>query len=278
MYNKAGHLILKLQEMGESFVVGRIVETNGSAPRKEGAVLVMAENGMREGTVGGGRIEAETEKLCIKAFETKEKGKRVHFKLNTEEQDAIDMGCGGEATVEITYVGQGESYDSIAELMPKGTAYIFGAGHVGEALEPILRYVDFATVVIDDRPDYANRDKFPEATEVKVIDSFKEPFEELALDDDSYIVIVTRGHLGDKDVVEKAIHQPNSYIGMIGSKKKTQLLYSMLEEEGCDMKKLAEVYTPIGESILAETPEEIAISISAEMIKVRAQKARAKRG
>ncbi len=272
MLNKAGHFIKKLEDMNEEFVVGRVVETNGSAPRKEGAVMVIAANGMREGTVGGGRIEAETELLCKEAFSTKAKKKTVLFKLNTEEQDAIDMGCGGEATVEIAYVGKGEQYENLEELMPRGKAYIFGAGHVGQALEPLLRYVDFETIVIDDRKDFANRENFKEATEVKVIESFDKSFEGIETDEDSYIVIVTRGHLGDKEVVEEAIKQKNAYIGMIGSRKKTALLYDMLEAEGANMEKLRKVYTPIGENISAETPEEIGISIVAEMIKVRAQK------
>ncbi len=274
MLNKTGHFIKKLEDMQEAFVVGRIIETNGSAPRKEGATLVIGANGMRQGTVGGGRIEAETEILCKEAFETKAKSKKVHFKLNTEEKDALDMGCGGEATIEINYVEKGEKFPEIDDLMPKGTVYIFGAGHVGEALEPLLRYVDFETVVIDDRSEFANREKFKEATEVKVIDSFKTAFEGIETDEDSYIVIVTRGHMGDKDVVEEAIKRKSAYIGMIGSRKKTALLYEMLEKEGADMEKLAKVYTPIGENIYAETPEEIGISIAAEMIKVRALKER----
>ena len=272
MSNKIVKFIEDLQKNEEEFVVGRVIETNGSAPRKEGAVMVIASRGKREGTVGGGRIEAETELLCKEAFINKEKSKKVHFKLNTEEQDSIDMGCGGEATVEINYIGKGERFAFLEELMPKGTAYIFGAGHVGQALEPLLRYVDFETIVIDDRADFANRENFPDATEVRVIKSFEDSFDGIETDGDSYIVIVTRGHLGDKDVVADAIKRENAYIGMIGSRKKTELLYGMLREEGADMDALAKVYTPIGENIFAETPEEIGVSIAAEMIKVRALK------
>ncbi len=230
----------------------------------------MKKDGTTQGTVGGGRLEAETEKLCKEVFQTKEKSRLHHFKLNTEEQDALDMGCGGDADVLIQYIDAAHPEEFVEEFNLETTAYIFGAGHVGLALEPVLRYVNFKTVVIDDREEYANRERFPEAAEVKVLPDFKHSFDEIQTDENSYIVIVTRGHMGDYDVLKDALKQKSAYVGMIGSRKKNAMLFDMLRKEGYSEDDIARVHAPIGLSIKAETPEEIAISIAAEMIQVRA--------
>lgn len=270
MSDKIIYFARDLLEKGEDFVIAKVVDTTGSTPRKKGAWLLMQQDGTTSGTVGGGRLEAETEKLCRETFKTKEKSRLHHFKLNTEEQDALDMGCGGNADVLIEYIDAAHPEDFVEEFNLQTTAYIFGAGHVGLALEPVLRYVNFRTVAIDDREEYANRERFPEAAEVKVIKDFKHSFEDIKTDEDSYIVIVTRGHMGDYDVLRDALKQKSAYVGMIGSRKKNKMLFDMLREEGYSEEDIARVHAPIGLSIQAETPEEIAISIAAEMIQVRA--------
>jgi len=270
MSNKIIYFARDLLERGEDFVIAKVVDTHGSAPRKKGAWMLMRSDGTTEGTVGGGRIEAETEKRCLEAFGTKEKSRIYHFKLNTTEQDALDMGCGGDADIQIQYISAGDPGNFLEEFNIRSTVYIFGAGHVGLALEPVLRHIDFRTVVLDDREEYASRERFPQAGEVRVIDSFKNSFGGIECDDDSYIVIVTRGHMGDYDVLKDALEQKRAYIGMIGSRSKTRLLYEkLMNDDGYTKEQLEKVYTPIGENIYAETPEEIAVSIAAEMIKVR---------
>ncbi len=258
-----------LIEKGEDFVIAKVVDTQGSTPRKKGAVLLMKQDGTRFGTVGGGKLEAEVEKLCLETFKTKE-SKIYHFRLTPKEQNGLDMRCGGDADVSIEYVDAKKPESFIEDFDVKATALIFGAGHVGLALEQILRFVNFRTKVIDDRPDFANRERFPDADEVVVIDSFQDAYHGIETDDDSYIVIVTRGHSGDYDVLKQSIRRPNAYIGMIGSKSKVATVYKMMREEGFSQEELDRVYSPIGTSIFAETPEEIAISIAGEMIKVRA--------
>lgn len=270
MSNKIIYFARDLLEKGEDFVVAKVVNTHGSTPRKSGAWMIMEKSGATVGTVGGGRLEAETEKLCKQTFETKEKDKIYHFKLNTEERDALDMGCGGDADVQIQYIDAARPEDFVEEFNLKSTAYIFGAGHVGLALEPILRYVNFQTVAIDDRDEYANRQRFPEAAQVKVIPDFKHAFEDLETDENSYIIIVTRGHMGDYDVLKDALKQKSAYVGMIGSRKKNAMLFDMLRKEGYSEEDIKRVHAPIGLSIQAETPEEIAISVAGEMIQVRA--------
>ena len=258
-----------LIEKGEDFVVAKVVDTTGSTPRKKGACLLMKQDGTRIGTVGGGKLEYEVEKICLETFQTKE-SKIYHFRLKPKEQQGLDMRCGGDADVSVEYVDAKNPESFVADFDIKATAFIFGAGHVGQALEPILRYVSFTTKVVDDRPDFANRERFPEADEVVVIDSFLDAYQGLETDENSYIVIVTRGHAGDYDVLKQTLKRPTAYIGMIGSRNKVAEVYRMLREDGFSQEDLDRVYSPVGTNIFAETPEEIAISIAGEMIKVRA--------
>jgi xanthine dehydrogenase accessory factor len=269
MKDKSMFFVTELIENGEDFVAATIIETGGSTPRKSGAWMVMASDGRKAGTVGGGKLEAETEKRCMEMHATKEARSTYHFVLNTTDQGALDMGCGGDADVLIEYIPytQGEAF--LRQFRSDETAYIFGAGHVALALEPVLRHVGFDTVVLDDREEYANRERFPQAKEVKVIRSYDLAFEDIEPDEQSYFIIVTRGHMGDYDVLKQAITKPHKYLGMIGSKTKTALLYDMLRKEGVDEKVINGIYAPIGERIHAETPEEISISIAGELIRVR---------
>lgn len=270
MSNKVIYFAKDLLENGEDFVIAKVVDTAGSTPRKKGAWMLVKQDGTSQGTVGGGKLEAETIKLCRKTFETKEKSKLHHFKLNTEERDALDMGCGGDADVLIEYIDAAHPEEFAAEFNLETTAYIFGGGHVGEALEPVLRHIHFRTVILDDREEYANSQRFPEADGVRVLDDFAHSFDEIETDENSYIIIVTRGHMGDYDVLRDALKQKSAYVGMIGSKKKNAMLFDMLRKEGFSEEEIGRVHAPIGLSIHAETPEEIAVSIAAEMIQVRA--------
>ena len=258
-----------LIEKGESFVIAKVVDTQGSTPRKKGAWLLMRQDGTRYGTVGGGKLEAEVERISLEAFDAKE-SKIYHFRLTAKEQQGLDMRCGGDADVSIEYIDAAYPEKFVADFDAKATAYIFGAGHVGLALEPILRYVNFTTKVIDDRPDYANKERFPDAHEVVVIDNYLDAYHDMKTDENSFIIIVTRGHSGDYDVLKQSLKRKTGYVGMIGSKSKVAEVYRMLREDGFAQEELDRVYSPIGLSIFAETPEEIAISIAAEMIKVRA--------
>lgn len=151
-----------------------------------------------------------------------------------------------------------------------GTVYIFGAGHVSQKIAPLTDMVGFSTVVLDDRREFANRQRFPEPIEVMLLDNY-ETLPDMGVGRDSYIVIVTRGHLHDKTVLEWALRTPAGYIGMIGSRKKREAIYAALMQQGFTREELSRVYSPIGVNIEAETPEEIAVSIAGELIKVRAE-------
>ena len=166
---------------------------------------------------------------------------------------------------------QGKEY-LVETLCHEGTVYIFGAGHVSQQLAPLATLVGFSTVVLDDRQEFANRERFPNAAEVIVLDSFQRALEGLEINTDSYLVLVTRGHAHDNTVLRQALLTKAGYIGMIGSRRKRDAVYAALTQEGFTQQDFDQVFSPIGLAIGAETPEEIAVSIVAELIQVRAEK------
>lgn len=157
-------------------------------------------------------------------------------------------------------------------IHPQGIVYIFGAGHVGECVAHLAAYVGFKVVVADDRADLANAMRIPDADEVLALDSFDGTLGGLELDEDSYVVIVTRGHAHDQAVLGQALRSDAGYIGMIGSRRKTAIIYQSLLLEGFTKKDLERVHAPIGIAIGGETPQEIAVSIVAELIDSRYKK------
>ena len=151
-----------------------------------------------------------------------------------------------------------------------GIVYIFGAGHCGEKLAPVLSKLGFGVVAIDDREEFANAARFPDADEILVPASMDMPFSEIEWGEDSYIVIVTRGHVHDELVLRGALKTSAGYVGMIGSRKKRDAVYARMMADGYSQSDIDRVHCPIGMQIEAETPEEIAISIAGELIAARA--------
>ena len=260
----------ELLERGEAFVLASVLETQGSTPRKKGAVMMFTKEGEFFGTVGGGKLEAECQRISREAMESGTSG-TVNFSLTPKEQQGLDMRCGGDASVRIDYIDPRNPEEFRKLQAQKDRALIFGGGHIGLALESLLRFVDFETVVLDDREEYVNRDRFPEATELRLISSYETAYEGLEAGEDAYAVIVTRGHQGDHDVLREALKRPHAYIGMIGSRNKIRTVFDLLKEEGFPEESLQKVCAPVGLQIGGETPEEIAVSITAEMIEKRAK-------
>lgn len=153
-----------------------------------------------------------------------------------------------------------------------GSVVIFGAGHISQELAPLTGRVGFRTVVLDDREEFANRERFPAVDEIHVLESFERAMDVLEIGEESYLVLVTRGHGHDRTVLAQALGTTAGYIGMIGSRRKRDAIYAALLEEGFTRRDLERVHCPIGLDIGAETPEEIAVSILAELIQVRAGK------
>jgi len=169
-------------------------------------------------------------------------------------------------------VRHGEQDFFVEPLCRQGSVFIFGAGHIGRELAPLSKLVGFRTIVVDDRQEFANRARFPSADAVLVLDSFANAMNGLNIDEESCLVIVTRGHAHDKTVLGLALATKAGYIGMIGSRKKRDAVYEALIEEGFTRDELERVHCPVGLDIKAETPEEIAVSIVAELIQARAGK------
>lgn len=162
----------------------------------------------------------------------------------------------------------------VEPMIPPAPLYIFGAGHVSRFTARVAAMIGFRTVVLDDRAEYANRERFPEADEVVVLDDFADCCAGLHIDADSFIVIVTRGHLHDRNVLAEALRTEAGYIGMIGSKGKRDKVYASLLADGFAQADIDRCHSPIGLAIGAQTPEEIAVSIAAELIRVRSGQAR----
>ncbi|EGB13366.1 protein of unknown function DUF182 [Pseudodesulfovibrio mercurii] len=157
-------------------------------------------------------------------------------------------------------------------FIPPAPLYIFGAGHVSRFTARVAAMVGFRTVVLDDRADYANRERFPEVDEVVVLDSFEGCCDAFKDDPEAFVVIVTRGHLHDRNVLAEALRTRAHYVGMIGSSTKRNKIYDSLLADGFTQADIDRCYSPIGLPIGGRTPEEIAVSIVGELIQVRAGK------
>lgn len=162
----------------------------------------------------------------------------------------------------------------VEPLGTEGRVLIFGAGHIAQELALLTRRVGFRTIVLDDREEYANPERFPASDEIRVLDQFANAMDGLVIDRDCYLVLVTRGHAHDKTVLEQALRTEAGYIGMIGSKRKREAIFQTLILEGFAPGDFDRVRSPIGLAIGAETPAEIAVSIVAELIQVRAGRTR----
>lgn len=168
----------------------------------------------------------------------------------------------------------GSEPDHLVFADPINTAselVLCGAGHVANCVAPLAKMAGFRVVVVDDREEFSNLERYPSADNVQVL-SFDSMFDHIAVTDKSYIAILTRGHAHDRTVLKAALSTDAAYIGMVSSSRKRELLFNSLEDEGFGRAQLEQIRTPIGLDIAAETPEEIAISIVAEMIKIRAEK------
>jgi xanthine dehydrogenase accessory factor len=246
-------------DRGETIALVTIVETKGSTPREVGAKMLVNKKGLIAGTIGGGITEAKIIKEAKQALrEGKEKLLDYHL---TKEQAALDEGaiCGGEMKVFIDI------------LQPKEEVLIFGAGHIAVCISKLGKIVGFKVTIIDDREEFVNQDRFPEADKI-IAEETEKALTHLKITPSTYIIVVTRGHLKDEEVLGSVIRSDAAYIGMIGSRNKNATVFQHLEEQGISAQELKKVHAPIGMDIGAQTPEEIAVSIMAEIIQVRRKK------
>jgi xanthine dehydrogenase accessory factor len=247
--------IVRLRKLGQKCAVATIVQVNGSIPSFESAKILVREDGSFMGTVGGGCVEAEVWNAAREVIET-EKPRHLSFSLGQDAAYDEGLICGGQLNI------------FVEPVIPQPRAFIFGGGHVSKGISKIATLAGFSTSIIDNREAFANAERFPEA-EATYAEEYEDVFPKLAVNSSSYIIIVTRGHRDDMRVLRWAVNTPAKYIAMIGSKRKTISVVHELEKEGVPREAFEKVFAPMGLEIGAELPEEIAISVVAEMIAVR---------
>jgi xanthine dehydrogenase accessory factor len=247
--------IVRLRKLGQKCAVATIVQVNGSIPSFESAKILVREDGSFMGTVGGGCVEAEVWNAAREVIET-EKPRHLSFSLGQDAAYDEGLICGGQLNI------------FVEPVIPQPRAFIFGGGHVSKGISKIATLAGFSTSIIDNREAFANAERFPEA-EATYAEEYEDVFPKLPVNSSSYIIIVTRGHRDDMRVLRWAVNTPAKYIAMIGSKRKTISVVHELEKEGIGRESFDKVFAPMGLEIGAEMPEEIAISVVAEMIAVR---------
>ncbi len=247
--------VANLRRQGRKCALATIVEVRGSIPSYETAKLLVRDDGSMAGTVGGGCVEAEVYNAAREAMETG-KPRRLTFNLNQEAAYDNGLICGGQLDI------------FVEPVMPVPEALIFGAGHISKSLSQVAALAGFSVTVVDDRETFANRGRFPQADRVEA-GEYEAIFPRLAVSDSSYIIIVTRGHRDDMRVLKWAATTPARYVAMIGSKRKVISVVRELEKEGIPAAALERIYAPMGLNIGAVTPEEIAVSVVAQMVAVR---------
>ena len=247
--------LTKALDRGEDAALVTIVSAQGSTPQRVGAKMLVFADGRTVGTIGGGCYENDAFWKAKDAIQSR-KPTLVKYDLNDDFAQENGLVCGGQMQV----------YIEPLEATPR--LYVIGAGHVGFHLARLAHTVGFRTHVLDDREKFANRDRFPDAEEIAV-DTIPEWLHRADLPANAYVVIVTRGHTHDLDALRSLAARDLRYLGLIGSKAKVKRIYDALLAEGMPPECLQRVHAPVGLDIGAVSPEEIAVSILAELIAVR---------
>ena len=239
---------------GERVVVATVAKTNGSAPCPIGSKALVHADGSMQGSFGGVQTDGKVAKEALHALH-EGRPYTTHIHLDADQGEAVGS-CG--ATLEVLF----------EVLRPEPRLILAGAGYVSQALARLASHLDFRIVVVDDRRDLADPKAFDSQTKL-ILGDIPQVLQELEPDDASWIVIVTRGHNQDKEALRAALATNAAYIGMIGSQSKVKHIFRDLLKEGVIPTRLNEVHAPIGLDLGAETPDEIALSIAAEIVMLR---------
>ena len=245
-------------EKGIETAVVTVLEVKGSSPGKEGSMMAVFSDGSILGTVGGGALEYEFIQEALKAIK---ENKSCEKSFELTEKGSLHMKCGGFVRAYIKVFAKREKL------------LIMGGGHLGAELYTLGKFLNKYVVIFDDREEFANRERFPEADEI-IFGKMKETVKNYSVDENSYIIIVTRGHENDKECLKAILDKKVSpkYIGMVGSRGKVLSTYKELLDEGYSKEELKKIYSPIGLDISSSEPKEIALGIMAEITAVKNQK------
>jgi len=249
--------LAEILKRGEAAALATIIGKHGSAPRRIGDKMLVRFDGASLGSIGGGKMEAEVIRTAKNAIQKREVS-ILSFDFNLEEDPDTDVRCGGKLMI------------MVEPVYPPNPVIIFGGGHVGFAVYSILKTIDFKITIVDDRKAFANKKRFPEAKTV-ICSPYEKAFAKLKPTPQTYIIICTRAHSHDEKCLGFALSTPARYVGMLGSKKKNAALKKKVKEKGISARRIRDLRAPIGLEIGAVTPEEIAVSIAAELIRFRYQ-------
>lgn len=244
--------VLECIEKGNEAAIATITKAEGSTPRDIGAKIAVLDDGSTYGTIGGGALEKTVIDLCIESIKNG-KSRSLNIPLNKK---GVEMTCGGEVDVFI------DVYKNKPKLL------IAGGGHVAHAIYNVASLLDFDIVVFEDREEFLTKERFPKAYEL-ILGKIDEKLGDYSIDDNTYIVIATRGHQYDEESLEKVIDSNAKYIGGLGSKRKVATMMENLRNKGISEENINKVYSPIGLKISDGSPKEIAISIIAEILKIK---------
>ncbi len=242
-------------ERGEPAALVTIVSTTGSTPQRVGAKMLVFADGRMVGTIGGGCYENDAFWKAREAIGNR-RPQLVHYELDDDFAQETGLICGGQMSV------------YIEPIEPSPELYVIGAGHVGFHLANLAHEVGFRVHVVDDREKFANTERFPHAAEV-LTEDIPTWLGRTVLQPHAYVVVVTRGHTNDLDAMRALAPRDLRYLGLIGSRAKVARIYDALTAEGMPADALKHVHAPIGLDIGAVTPQEIAVSILAELIAVK---------
>jgi xanthine dehydrogenase accessory factor len=242
-------------DRGEPAALVTIVSTTGSTPQRVGAKMLVFGDGRIVGTIGGGCYENDAFGKAREAIQNR-RPQLVHYELSDDFAQETGLICGGQMDV------------YIEPIEPSPELYVIGAGHVGFHLARLAQEVGFQVHVVDDREKFANAERFPTATEI-VVEDIPSWIGRATIPPHAYAVIVTRGHTNDLEALRALAPRELRYLGLIGSRAKVARIYDALVDDQMPPEVLQRVHAPIGLDIGAVTPQEIAVSILAELIAVK---------
>ena len=240
--------ISQLKEENKPFAVATVVDVVGSTPQRVGSKMIVLGDGSIFGTVGGGKIEFEVIKEARNLLRFGQSGLK-EFVLR---QKSLGMLCGGKMKI------------FIETIKPKRRLIIVGAGHIGLALYQLAQILDFDVVVIDNRKEFANKKRFPQA--IIKVGRPQIILKKLNIDKNTFIAIATHNHTSDYVSLKAVINSPAFYIGMIGSRNKVAQTFKILLHAGIPKTQINKVHSPIGLDLGGDSPQEIALSILSEII------------
>ena len=248
-------LITRAIDEGKTVVLATVISADQGVPAFPSMKLAMDQEGRTAGSLGKKDLDSEVMNMCFQVMKEGRSTLVHHF-----------ISQGFPAREGIQERGKIDIFLDLIEAPP--TMVIFGAGHIAQPLSQIGKIVGYRIVVVDDREHFASRDRFPEADDIMVMD-FNKAVDSLKINSTTYLVLITRGHKHDELILRKVIAMKAAYIGMIGSKRRVAAVLTSLMRDGYSQKLIDRIHAPIGLRIGSQTPEEIALSIAAEVVKLR---------